>query len=62
MSDLIAALGLVLVFEGLIYGGFPNAAKRLAQDVLQIPEHVLRIAGIAAMAVGVLLVWLARSG
>lgn len=62
MSDLVAALGLVLVFEGLIYGGFPNAAKRLAQDVLQIPEHVLRLAGIAAMALGVMIVWLARSG
>lgn len=52
----------MLVFEGLIYGGFPNAAKRLAQDVLQISEQVLRLAGIAAMAGGVLLVWLARSG
>jgi len=62
MSDLVAAVGLVLVIEGLIYGGFPNAAKRLAQDVLQIPESALRIAGIAAMALGVLLVWLARGG
>jgi uncharacterized protein YjeT (DUF2065 family) len=62
VSDLVAALGLMLVFEGLIYGGFPNAAKRLAQDVLQISEQVLRLAGIAAMAGGVLLVWLARSG
>ena len=41
---------------------FPRAAKRLAEDVLQIPEHVLRIAGIAAMAIGVLVVWLARGG
>jgi uncharacterized protein YjeT (DUF2065 family) len=62
VSDLFAALGLVLVFEGLIYGGFPHAAKRLARDMLQVPEHVLRIAGIAAMAVGVLIVWLPRSG
>ena len=50
----------MLVIEGLIYGGFPNGAKRLAEDVLRIPESYLRTAGIAAMAVGVLIVWLVR--
>ena len=62
MGDLLAAFGLMLVLEGLLYGGFPSAAKRLAEDVLQIPEHVLRLAGIAAMAIGVLVVWLSRGG
>jgi uncharacterized protein YjeT (DUF2065 family) len=57
---LFTAVGLLLVFEGLIYGGFPNAAKRLARDVVEMPETVLRIAGIAAMAAGVLIVWLAH--
>jgi len=60
VSDLVAAIGLLLVFEGLLYGGFPGAARRMAMDMLQLPEHVLRIVGIVAMAIGVLLVWLAR--
>lgn len=60
MSDLVAAIGLMLVLEGLIYGGFPNAAKRLARDMQEIPEPVLRGFGIAAMALGVLVVWLTR--
>lgn len=60
MEYLFTAIGLLLVLEGLIYGGFPNAAKRLAQDVIEMPETVLRVAGIAAMAVGVLIVWLAH--
>jgi uncharacterized protein YjeT (DUF2065 family) len=60
MGDLVAALGLVLVLEGLIYGAFPAFAKRLAAEVLAIPESALRIGGIAAMAVGVVVVWLIR--
>jgi len=60
VSDLIVAIGLVLVIEGLIYGGFPNLAKRLAAEVLALPENALRVAGLASIAVGVGLVWLAR--
>lgn len=60
MGDLVAALGLVLVIEGVIYGGFPGLARRLATEVLATPENVLRYGGIAAVAAGVLIVWLAR--
>jgi len=60
VSDLIVAIGLVLVIEGLIYGGFPDLAKRLAAEVLSLPESALRVAGLASIAVGVGLVWLAR--
>ena len=62
MSDLVAALGLVLVVEGLVYGGFPGAAKRLAADVQNVPDNVLRICGLIAMAGGVAIVWLVRRG
>lgn len=60
MGDLVAALGLVLVLEGLIYGAFPALARRLAAEVLSIPESALRIGGIAAMVAGVVIVWLVR--
>ena len=60
MSDFLAALGLVLVFEGLVYGGFPNLAKRLAADVIEMPENWLRGVGLAVIAAGVAVVWLAR--
>ena len=60
MSDFVAAIGLVLVIEGLVYSGFPALAKRLANEVLATPETVLRIAGIAAIATGVAIVWLVR--
>ena len=60
MSDFFAALGLVLVIEGLVYGGFPELAKRLATEVHGTPEPVLRVAGLAAIAAGVGIVWLVR--
>ena len=60
MSDFLAAMGLVLVIEGLVYCGFPSLAKRLAGEVLSTPESVLRIGGLAAIAMGVGVVWLAR--
>ena len=56
----MAAIGLVLVIEGLVYGGFPSLAKRLASEVLSTPEQALRLAGLAAIAIGVGIVWLAR--
>lgn len=60
MQDFLAAMGLVLVAEGLIYGGFPRLAKRLAGEMLGMPEGALRIAGLMAIAVGVGVVWLVR--
>ena len=62
MSDFVAALGLVLVVEGLAYGGFPGALKRMAQDVQNVPDSVLRVFGVIAMAAGVFIVWLVRRG
>lgn len=60
MQDFLAAVGLVLVVEGLVYGGFPRLAKRLAADVLTMPEGMLRVGGLAAIAIGVGIVWLVR--
>lgn len=53
-------MGLVLVIEGLVYGGFPRLAKKLAGEVLSMPENALRIGGLAAIAIGVGVVWLVR--
>ncbi|MER8487322.1 DUF2065 domain-containing protein [Mesorhizobium australicum] len=60
MQDFLAAIGLVLVIEGLVYGGFPRLAKKLAGEVLSMPENALRIGGLAAIAIGVGVVWLVR--
>lgn len=60
MADFLAAIGLVLVVEGLVYGGFPGLARKLAAEVLATPENVLRIGGLVAIAAGVGIVWMVR--
>ena len=60
MSDFIAALGLVLVIEGLLYAAFPGGLKRAMLMVQETPEQTLRSGGIAAIAAGVFIVWLVR--
>ncbi|MFP1633496.1 DUF2065 domain-containing protein [Zhengella sp. ZM62] len=60
MNDFLTALGLLLVFEGVLYGGFPRLVKRLAEQLQTMPENALRAGGLLAAASGVILVWLVR--
>jgi uncharacterized protein len=60
MRDLWTALALVLVIEGVLYALFPEGMKRAAAQALAIPPQALRVAGLAAICLGVVLVWLVR--
>ncbi|OYX02922.1 MAG: hypothetical protein B7Z15_18705 [Rhizobiales bacterium 32-66-8] len=62
MRDLLAAVGLVLVIEGLSLAAFPAAWRAAVVAVLKAPETPMRIAALAVAAVGVIVVWLARGG
>lgn len=62
MHDFIAALGLLLAIEGLTFAAFPGAAKRAAEAVSEAPEGPLRIIGLVAAVLGVVVLWLTRSG
>jgi uncharacterized protein YjeT (DUF2065 family) len=58
MSNLIVALGLVLVIEGTLWALAPGLGRRLLQVAAETPESNLRLAGSAAVALGVLVIWL----
>lgn len=60
MQDLLAALGLVLVIEGLLYALAPDGMRRLLAAVMDSPANTIRIVGVATAIVGVLIVWAAR--
>ncbi len=60
MADLLTALALVLVLEGLLYAVFPEQMKRMVVTILSVPPGTLRVAGLAAAVVGVGIVWLVR--
>ena len=61
MTDLLVAIGLVLVIEGLVWALFPRFGRKLLETASETPESSLRLAGTAAVAVGVLVVWLVRA-
>ena len=56
----IAALGLALVIEGLPYFLAPNAVKRMALRMGEIPDRILRILGLLSIAVGLGIVAVSR--
>ncbi len=60
MTDLIAALGLALAVEGLLFAAFPDAAKRAMIDAIRAPSDRMRIVGLGSAVLGVVIVWLAR--
>jgi uncharacterized protein YjeT (DUF2065 family) len=59
-GDLGAALGLVLVIEGVLLALFPERLKRMTVLLLQTPVDRLRWGGAAAALLGLLAVWLVR--
>jgi uncharacterized protein len=60
MRDLLMGFGLVLVIEGLLWAVAPRLGFRLLRAAVETPEDKLRLGGAAAVAIGVLLVWLVR--
>lgn len=60
MNELLTALGLVLVFEGVLYALAPGGMKSLMRSALETPDQTLRTAGLVAAALGVFLVWIIR--
>ena len=61
MPELLMALGLVLVIEGLLYALVPGHLKALMLSLQKVTDDQLRVGGLTAVAAGVLVVWLARS-
>ena len=59
-NDLLTALALVLVIEGIIPFISPLSAKRLVLFFGQMSDNKLRRVGAASMAVGLMVLWLVR--
>ena len=59
-SELVTALGLVFVIEGLLLALMPEALKRAVVQILHQPAHTLRYGGLISAAIGVAVIWLVR--
>ncbi len=62
MSEaLFTAFGLVLVIEGLLYALVPGQLRRMLAAMERLSDDQLRLGGVGAIAVGVLVVFMVRS-
>ena len=57
----LLAVGLVLIVEGLVYALAPSLVEDLLDMLKTLPQETRRLMGLAALALGVLLVWVAKS-
>lgn len=60
MQDLITALGLVLIIEGIAYALFPNALRKLVQSTLELPARQVQAVALVMAGTGLVIVWLVR--
>jgi len=60
-ADLAAAFGLLLVFEGVLPFASPQGLKRAMVGLAATSDRSLRVAGLASMVAGLVLLWLIRS-
>ena len=61
LHDLLAALAMVAVLEGLLLFAAPDYWKRMAEQLQQLPIRQLRIIGGVLVLVGLISLQLVRS-
>ncbi|MCC6134244.1 MAG: DUF2065 domain-containing protein [Candidatus Contendobacter sp.] len=59
-DELLAAFGLMLVLEGIIPFLNPGTLRQTLLRLAQLEDRILRIAGLASMAGGLLVLYLLR--
>ena len=60
MTELLAALALAIVIEGLLYAAFPDQMKKMLASILSMPASTIRAVALACAGVGLLLLWFVR--
>lgn len=60
MADILTGIAFFLIIEGLVYALAPRFLVTMARLLPSIPEEQLRLSGLAAIVLGVGLVWLIR--
>ncbi len=59
-QDLLAALALVLVIEGMVPFLNPQSLRRMLETVSQLDDRTLRITGFISMLCGVVVLYMVR--
>lgn len=59
-TDLLAAIALLLVIEGMVPFLNPKSLRQMLETVSQLDDRTLRIVGLVSMILGVVLLTLVR--
>ncbi len=57
-NDLLAALALVLIIEGILPFLAPSKLKEVYKSVLEMPDKSLRLMGFGSMVAGLIILFL----
>ncbi len=60
MSELWAAMAIAIIFEGMMPFISPKSWRETILKMARLPDHKIRIIGITAMIVGLILLTLSR--
>jgi len=60
ITHILLGIGLVLVFEGLVFALAPSRLDDLIRAIADIPPDTRRLLGLICVAIGTGLVWLAK--
>jgi hypothetical protein len=61
LQDILTAFALYLIIEGMIPFVGPNRFRRTVEQISRLSDNHLRIAGLVAMAAGLLLLFIVRA-
>ena len=59
-NELLVAIALVLVFEGIIPFLAPDKFRQALAQLVQMPDQVLRMIGLVSMTVGIAFLYILR--
>jgi uncharacterized protein YjeT (DUF2065 family) len=59
-DDLLAALSLVMVIEGIMPFVSPHSLRNMLEKVTRIDDRTLRMTGLVSMICGVIMLYVAR--
>lgn len=59
MSLLLLGIGMVMIFEGLVYALAPSLLERMLEVLRAMPETAVRQIGALVVVAGLIFVWVA---
>lgn len=60
MTDFLAAVGLLLVIEGVVSAAFPNVTRAAMLVAAETASGKLRFVGLVSALIGIAIVWFVR--